>query len=71
MKKSDDAFPCRLTGSDGSLLWSGTVGSMREAVRKLKRGRLNPSSPEGKLRQDIADKVRGAACPKPEAPDAD
>jgi len=53
MKKSDDALPCRLTGPDGELLWSGTIGSMRETVRKLKRGRLNLDSPEGKWRRDL------------------
>ena len=69
MKKSDAAIPCRITGPDGKMLWNGTIGSMRETVRKLRRGRLNQDSPEAKLRQDIAEKVRGAVYPNPEAPD--
>ena len=36
MKKSDAAIPCRLTGPDGEVLWSGTIGSLRETAKRLR-----------------------------------
>ena len=36
MKKSDDAIPCRLTGPDGQVMWSGTIGSLRKTAKRLR-----------------------------------
>lgn len=57
MKKSDDAFPCRLTDQDGRVLWSGNMADLRRDVRKLRE-------------LDLIRKARERK-PKPEAPDAD
>ena len=36
MKKSDAAIPCRLTGPDGEVLWSGTIADLRRDARNLR-----------------------------------
>jgi len=56
--KKDEEIQCSITGPDGQVGFSGTIGDMKRIVRDLKRPRKGAMDPVSVSLRQEAEKIR-------------